>query len=126
MRYTFTNHTGLTLTSLGSHLRNQGVPGFTDGVTTSGNTVHIDTATELDEAGFDVLMAAMASYVDAPDAAPARAERDRLLLASDWTQLLDSPLSAEVKAAWATYRQALRDVTAQQGFPADVTWPEHP
>ena len=40
-----------------------------------------------------------------------RAERDRLLLESDWTQGADSPLSDTDKAAWATYRQALRDMT---------------
>jgi hypothetical protein len=55
-----------------------------------------------------------------------RAERDRLLLASDWTQLVDSPLSAEQKEAWAVYRQALRDVTDQVGFPGVVEWPKCP
>jgi hypothetical protein len=55
-----------------------------------------------------------------------RAERDAKLAACDWTQIADAPLSAEVKAAWATYRQALRDVTAQETFPASVTWPEEP
>jgi len=40
-----------------------------------------------------------------------RQERDKLLASSDWTQFNDSPLSAEIKAAWATYRQVLRDIT---------------
>lgn len=52
----------------------------------------------------------------------ARAKRDRMLAASDWTQLPDVPLVA--KDAWATYRQALRDITEQPGFPTDVVWPE--
>lgn len=39
------------------------------------------------------------------------------------TQVADAPVD---KAAWATYRQALRDITAQQGFPWNVTWPEQP
>ena len=39
-----------------------------------------------------------------------RVERDILLKESDWTQLPDSPLSAEKKAEWAAYRQALRDL----------------
>jgi hypothetical protein len=56
-------------------------------------------------------------------AAEIRAERNRLLSASDWTQLADS--SAD-KDAWATYRQALRDITDQAGFPWEVTWPEAP
>ena len=56
-------------------------------------------------------------------AAQVRAERDRLLVASDWTQVADAPVD---QAAWATYRQALRDITAQAGFPSDVTWPVAP
>ena len=53
-------------------------------------------------------------------------QRDQLLVDSDWTQFTDSPLDAEQKAAWATYRQALRDVTAQEGFPTSITWPTAP
>ncbi|RVT95264.1 phage tail protein [Rhodovarius crocodyli] len=56
----------------------------------------------------------------------ARAQRDRRLAASDWTQIADSPLAAPERAAWATYRQALRDVPEQEGFPAAVTWPDPP
>jgi len=52
-----------------------------------------------------------------------RSERNDKLVASDWTQLADSPAD---KTAWATYRQALRDVTAQAGFPLTVTWPDAP
>lgn len=49
-----------------------------------------------------------------------RAERNKLLVESDWTQLPDAPVDA---AAWATYRQALRDVTTQAN-PFSVVWPE--
>jgi hypothetical protein len=52
-----------------------------------------------------------------------REERDQLLLKCDWTQLPKSPVDA---AAWEEYRQALRDVPAQDGFPNDVVWPEKP
>lgn len=52
-----------------------------------------------------------------------RAERNGLLTATDWTQVADAPVD---KAAWATYRQALRDITAQDGFPWTVQWPEMP
>jgi uncharacterized protein YbjT (DUF2867 family) len=52
-----------------------------------------------------------------------RAERDRLLAASDWTQVLDAPVD---RAAWAEYRQSLRDVPQQEGFPTDVAWPVKP
>tara|TARA_R110000764_G_scaffold210375_1_gene296306 strand:+ start:2136 stop:2486 length:351 start_codon:yes stop_codon:yes gene_type:complete len=53
----------------------------------------------------------------------ARAKRDRLLARSDWTQVADAPVN---QAAWATYRQSLRDITQQDGFPNDVTWPVAP
>lgn len=53
----------------------------------------------------------------------ARQQRDRLLAASDWTQVSDAPVD---QAAWATYRQALRDVPQQAGFPDNITWPEVP
>jgi hypothetical protein len=51
-----------------------------------------------------------------------RAERNKLLVDSDWTQLPDAPVDA---AAWATYRQALRDVTTQAN-PFAIIWPESP
>ena len=53
----------------------------------------------------------------------ARANRDRLLDISDWTQLQDAPVD---QATWAVYRQALRDVPQQAGFPHDVVWPTKP
>lgn len=52
-----------------------------------------------------------------------RSERDARIAACDWTQLPDAPLTAEAKAAWAAYRQQLRDITAQAGFPQVVEWP---
>ena len=52
-----------------------------------------------------------------------RAERDRRLLATDWTQLPDVPLAT--KQAWAAYRQALRDITAQPD-PFNILWPVAP
>lgn len=61
--------------------------------------------------------------VDAQAAKAVRDSRDRLLTDSDWTQVADAPVD---KAAWATYRQALRDVPTQAGFPHNVTWPNKP
>lgn len=52
-----------------------------------------------------------------------RAERDRRLLACDWTQLPDVPLAT--KEAWASYRQALRDITGQPD-PFNIVWPAAP
>lgn len=51
--------------------------------------------------------------------------RDQRLADTDWTQANDSPLSEEKKAEWATYRQALRDLPAQEGFP-NVAFPTPP
>jgi hypothetical protein len=53
-----------------------------------------------------------------------RAKREVLLQQSDWTQLPDVPL--ETKTEWATYRQELRDITDQPGYPFNVVWPTPP
>ena len=69
---------------------------------------------------------AEAAYKATKDAEQAKAVRDQrvvLLRDSDWTQVADAPVD---QAAWATYRQALRDVTEQAGFPWTVEWPETP
>ena len=53
-------------------------------------------------------------------------KRNNKLLASDWTQLSDSPLSDSKKAEWATYRQALRDLPATTTDPANPAYPTPP
>lgn len=57
------------------------------------------------------------------NAASVRAVRNQKLADTDWTQLADSSAPATV---WGTYRQALRDIPAQSGFPNSVTWPTEP
>lgn len=52
-----------------------------------------------------------------------RSERNALLAKSDWTQLADAPVDA---ALWVAYRQALRDVPTQAGFPWTIDWPAQP
>jgi len=52
-----------------------------------------------------------------------REQRNSLLASCDWTQISDATVD---KQAWATYRQALRDITAQAGFPTNVQWPTKP
>ena len=52
-----------------------------------------------------------------------RAQRDQLLVECDWTQLSDSPVDP---LPWRTYRQELRDVPQQAGFPWEVVWPVSP
>lgn len=55
--------------------------------------------------------------------AAVRAQRDGLLSQSDWTQVADAPVDQQ---AWATYRQALRDLPENQSDPFDITWPQAP
>ena len=57
----------------------------------------------------------------AASATQVRAQRDTLLAVSDSMALAD-----RITADWTTYRQALRDVPAQAGFPTNVTWPTAP
>jgi hypothetical protein len=59
----------------------------------------------------------------ASQAATIRKQRDDLLALCDWTQLTDAPVD---KQAWSTYRQALRDISNQAGFPWEVEFPKDP
>lgn len=56
-------------------------------------------------------------------AANVRAYRDKLLAKCDWTQVADAPVD---KTAWLNYRQILRDITTQTGFPWSIEWPTQP
>ena len=87
-------------------------PVFTDTTADDGTVV---TAAE-NEAAYKAMK-------DAEQAKSVRTTRGEKLKDTDWTQVADAPVD---KAAWATYRQALRDITAQQGFPWNVTWPVAP
>ena len=60
---------------------------------------------------------------DTEQAAAVRGDRNARLAATDWTQIADSTAD---KPAWSTYRQALRDVPLQAGFPQNVSWPQKP
>lgn len=61
--------------------------------------------------------------LDEQQASSVRITRNARLADCDWTQVADSPVD---KAAWATYRQSLRDITSQPGFPWEITWPTSP
>ena len=67
--------------------------------------------------------AAYKAQKDADQAKLVRDDRNKRLTETDWTQVADAPVD---KAAWATYRQALRDVPSQAGFPWDIQWPTQP
>lgn len=60
---------------------------------------------------------------DAEQAKSVREQRTAKLAETDWTQLTDAPVNSSL---WATYRQALRNVPNQTGFPWDITWPDAP
>lgn len=55
-----------------------------------------------------------------------RALRDAKLAASDWISVKHLEAGTAIPSAWADYRQALRDLPAQPGFPFSVTWPVQP
>lgn len=67
--------------------------------------------------------AAYKAMKDAEQAKSVRSTRGEKLKESDWTQVADAPVDKEV---WAAYRQALRDVTGQEGFPWTINWPTQP
>lgn len=53
-------------------------------------------------------------------------KRQKLLYATDWTQIPNGPLTTTQQEAWATYRQELRDIPEQSGYPFNVIWPTPP
>jgi hypothetical protein len=59
---------------------------------------------------------------EAQAASNVRSERNRRLTETDWMALSDNTITQE----WADYRQALRDLTSQEGFPFDAVWPTKP
>lgn len=84
----------------------------------SGDTITIDNN------GQPVLTPRSDSETATINAENVRAKRGELLSSCDWTQLPDVPSTIQTK--WAAYRQSLRDITLQPGFPNTITWPEAP
>lgn len=70
-----------------------------------------------------VFTAPIVTVSDEEIAKQVRNRRDSFLSQSDWTQVVDASVD---QAAWATYRQALRDIPSQAGFPNTVNWPVEP
>jgi hypothetical protein len=52
--------------------------------------------------------------------------RDLLMAVTDYTQAADSPLSESQRAAWATYRQSLRDLPSVYSGEGPIPWPQEP
>lgn len=86
----------------------------------TGKIVQIPYTAE-EQAEYDTKKAAWDAGADTRKAAEVRAERNAKLAATDWTQGADTPQA--IKDKYAPYRQALRDVPAQSGFPNTVVWP---
>jgi hypothetical protein len=78
--------------------------------------------TAAEEVAFDAKEQAWEAGADDRAAVQVREERDALLAATDWMANSDVTMTS----GWATYRQALRDVPAQSGFPNTITWPTKP
>jgi hypothetical protein len=76
------------------------------------------------EAEWDIKVAEWNAGESTRKASEVRAQRNAKLAATDWTQAVDVPQA--VKDSYAPYRQALRDVPAQAGFPNTVVWPKAP
>jgi hypothetical protein len=59
-------------------------------------------------------------------ASKVKQERQRLLTATDWTDTVSASTRLENYNAWQFYRQQLRDITTQEGYPFNVEWPAQP
>ena len=81
-------------------------------------TIMMEDGSSLTQAEVEADVAANGGFIEL------RIERDGRLVASDWTQFSDVTL--DNKAAWATYRQAWRDLPANTADPENPTWPTKP
>lgn len=70
--------------------------------------------------------AAYQARLDGDAAKRVRTERDKLLADTDWVVVFHTEKGTNIPMEWEVYRQALRDITAQEGFPHEVTWPTKP
>jgi hypothetical protein len=59
-------------------------------------------------------------------ASKVKQERQRLLTATDWTDTVSASTRLENYNAWQLYRQHLRDITTQEGYPFNISWPTQP
>ena len=82
-----------------------------------GNAVAIDES---------LVKAEVARLIAEQPAKEARAKRDRLLTESDWVTIRATDTGDPVSTEWQTYRQALRDIPEQTGFPEEIDWPQEP
>jgi hypothetical protein len=93
-------------------------------VSTGVKTIVPYTAEE--EAAWAAEVAAYEAQKDIRQAESVRDSRDTLLAECDWVAIKAFETGTPVSAQWAAYRQALRDITTQEGFPWTITWPVKP
>jgi hypothetical protein len=79
-----------------------------------------------EEENFDAEYALWDAGASERKASAIREERNKLLAETDWTQVNDAPFDADQKLAWALYRETLRMIPEQPGFPETVNWPPKP
>lgn len=89
----------------------------------TGEIVQIPYTAE-EQTEYDIEKAAWDAGANDRKAAEAKVERNTKLAVTDWTQGADTPQA--IKDKYAPYRQALRDVPAQAGFPWTIIWPTQP
>ena len=70
--------------------------------------------------------AEVARLIAEQPAKEARVKRDRLLTESDWVTIRATDTGDPVPTEWLDYRQALRDIPDQTGFPEEIDWPQEP
>lgn len=96
-----------------THDLSEGTPALIEGVWTQTWEITAASQEEVD--------ARFASW-----AAAVRSDRDQKLQETDWIVIKSYERNESIPAEWEVYRQALRDITTQQGFPYEVIWPPKP
>jgi hypothetical protein len=82
--------------------------------------------TEAEETERDAEEAAYIAGADGREAERVRTDRDAKLGLSDWIAVKSAEGGTAVPSDWVTYRQALRDIPTQTGFPNEINWPTEP
>jgi len=83
-------------------------------------------STDIPQPSDEEIEAEVARLIAEQPAKEARGERDRLLTESDWVTIRATDTGTAVPTEWQSYRQALRDITEQTGFPENIDWPQEP
>jgi len=90
--------------------------------------VYIRTTEPLFYVDGQILTLSKKNWIESPDSVKEahREMRNKLLVESDWTQVLDTPLSSEAKGAWVAYQQKLRDLDSLINENGVLSFPEKP